>query len=202
MQIEIKCKGSANKKLKDLKILQGDLKELSEGNMLKLRNRIEKFGFDAPFFVYNNHILDGTQRFKVLQGMIADGFTLAKGEVPIVEIKAKNIADAKERILGYVSQFGKLTSDGLTEFIVDMPDLDFELLDLPDFDLDDFIDDYGGEGAGGGLTDEDDVPEPPKKAITKLGDLWLFDPYFECEDCGKRYEYDEGLKMKKGCSCG
>jgi hypothetical protein len=26
--------------------------------------------------------------------------------------------------------------------------------------------------AGGGLTDPDDVPEPPKKAITKSGDLW------------------------------
>ena len=172
MQIKIKCKGSASKKLSSLKILQGELKELSEANAAKLRKRIEKFGFDAPFFVYKNNILDGTQRLKVLQEMVADGWALPKGEVPVVEIKADSIQDAKERILGYVSQFGKLTSEGLEDFIADIPDLDFELLDLPDFDIDAFLEDGDFEDAGG-LTDPDDVPEPPEKAITNVGDLWL-----------------------------
>ena len=48
--------------------------------------------------------------------------------------------------------------------------------------------------------EEDDVPEPPAEPITKLGDLWLLGAYFECEDCGKHYEYDEGKAMGE-CHC-
>ena len=136
-KIQIKCKGSKNRKLSSLKILQGELKELSEENKTKLRKRIEKFGFDAPFFIYKSYILDGTQRLKVLQSMIEDGWELPKGEVPVVEIKATSIQDAKQRILGYVSQFGKLTSDGLSGFIEGI-DMDVDLLNLPDFDIEAF----------------------------------------------------------------
>jgi len=49
--------------------------------------------------------------------------------------------------------------------------------------------------------EEDEVPELPEEAITQVGDLWLLGAYYECEDCGKRYDYDEGKKMKD-CSCG
>ena len=48
--------------------------------------------------------------------------------------------------------------------------------------------------------EEDDVPEPPAEPITKLGDLWLLGAYFECEGCGKHYEYDEGKAMGE-CPC-
>jgi ParB-like chromosome segregation protein Spo0J len=49
--------------------------------------------------------------------------------------------------------------------------------------------------------EEDEVPEVPEEAITQVGDLWLLGAYYECEDCGKRYDYDEGKKMKD-CPCG
>ena len=49
---------------------------------------------------------------------------------------------------------------------------------------------------------EDEVPEPPAVPITKPGDLWLLGAYYECESCGKKYEYEEGRKMKEVCPCG
>lgn len=49
---------------------------------------------------------------------------------------------------------------------------------------------------------EDEVPEPPAEPITKPGDLWLLGVYYECDTCGKRYEYAEGQEMKERCSCG
>lgn len=49
---------------------------------------------------------------------------------------------------------------------------------------------------------EDEVPEPPAVPITKPGDLWLLGAYYECEACGKKYEYEEGRKMKEVCPCG
>jgi ParB-like chromosome segregation protein Spo0J len=49
---------------------------------------------------------------------------------------------------------------------------------------------------------EDDVPEPPADPITKPGDLWLLGVYWECDSCGKRVEYDDGITMNGRCSCG
>lgn len=48
--------------------------------------------------------------------------------------------------------------------------------------------------------DEDDVPEQVETRV-KPGDLWLLDPYWECDGCKKRYGYDEGKAMK-ACPCG
>ena len=45
-----------------------------------------------------------------------------------------------------------------------------DILSIDDLDLPDSID--GGE-QGEGLTDPDEVPEPPEKPITHTGDLWL-----------------------------
>lgn len=52
------------------------------------------------------------------------------------------------------------------------------------------------------LGDPDEVPEPPVDPITKPGDLWLLGVYYECDTCGKRYEYAEGQAMKERCPCG
>ena len=48
---------------------------------------------------------------------------------------------------------------------------------------------------------EDEVPEPPADPITKPGDLWLLGAYFECEDCAKRFTYEEGNAMGGECDC-
>ena len=47
---------------------------------------------------------------------------------------------------------------------------------------------------------EDEIPENVEP-VTKPGDLWLLGAYFECEDCGKKYEYKQGLEMS-ACPCG
>jgi hypothetical protein len=51
------------------------------------------------------------------------------------------------------------------------------------------------------LTDPDAVPDTPKEPKTKRGELWLLDPYFECESCKKRYSYEDGKQMTE-CPCG
>ncbi len=49
---------------------------------------------------------------------------------------------------------------------------------------------------------EDEVPEPPAVPITQPGDMWYMgDVHFECESCGKRYEYEAGLAMDGVCPC-
>lgn len=36
-----------------------------------------------------------------------------------------------------------------------------------------------------GLTDPDDVPEPPPEPVTRPGDLWLLGTYTTCPHCGE-----------------
>ena len=153
--IAIKCKGSKRILISSLKTIQGDLKSLSEENHAKLRRRIETIGFDAPLFVWRNNVLDGTQRLRVLEAMLCDGWSLPRGEVPVCEIQAKNLAEAKERLLGYVSQFGHLDHDGFVEFTADL-EVDFSTLDFPGFDMeglevpDPDTNQYSGQGSGDG----------------------------------------------------
>jgi len=159
--IAIKCKGSRMAPLSSLEIVQGDLKELSKKNYEKLRQRIEEKGFDAPLFVWQNKILDGTQRFRVLGQMLKEGWELPGGMVPICDIDAIDLQEAKERLLGYISQYGKLTEDGLYEFVSDMPDIDgvLDSLDLPDFDMETFKASFFGNETGGESEGGANVPD-------------------------------------------
>lgn len=129
--IKISCKGSRMAKLDSLEIIQGDLKELSDENLGKLKKRIETKGFDAPFFVWQNMILDGTQRKRALESLIAEGWNLKNGEVPVCDIKADSLNDAKDRLLGYISQFGKITDVNLSEFIESIEWPDVENIEIP-----------------------------------------------------------------------
>lgn len=133
--IKIVCKGSRLATLSKLEVIQGDLKELSRENYEKLRKRIETKGFDAPLFVWKGNILDGTQRYRVLVAMIEEGWVLPAGKVPVCDIKAKDLKEAKERVLGYVSQYGKVTHTGLNDFLNGIEEPDFETMNLPEFDF-------------------------------------------------------------------
>ena len=167
-KVKVKCRGSSTRKLSELKVLQGDLKELTKENYQKLRNRIQKYGFDAPFFIWDNYILDGTQRKRVLEEMFKEGWTVDK--VPVVEVQADNINDAKQRLLGYVSQYGDISDDGLYEFLNGIEEPDLESLDLPDFDMD---------GFAAGFLDNKDLPEPDSDKDTEAE--------HKCPKCG--YEW-------------
>lgn len=54
--------------------------------------------------------------------------------------------------------------------------------------------------AGGGGDEFDATPaEGPTRA--NVGDLWLVGCYFQCDACGKEYDYEVGKKMN-ACPCG
>jgi len=133
--IEIKCKGSGLISIDDLEIIQGDLKKISPQNRKKLRHRIETVGFDAPLFVWRGKVLDGTQRLNILRDMLKDGWRLPQGKVPVCDIEARDLAEAKDRLLGYVSQYGDINEKGLFDFLKDIPSIDLDHFDLPDFSL-------------------------------------------------------------------
>lgn len=182
--VEIRCQGSMELPLADLKPFQGNLKDLSQENYTKLKNEILRHGFSEPVSVWKNegswYILNGHQRIRALQGMESEGYKVPK--VPVSIIHAKDIKDAKERVLALTSQFGQITDEGLYEFMNESG-LDIDYLDglrFPEVDLDKWKDNFI-EGIA--------ALENSSKEL----DLNAFDNFkHECPRCG--FEWDDSTK--------
>ena len=131
-EIRITCKVYDSVSINDLNILQGDLKEFSEEAYHKLRKNIIELGFSFPFFVWDDgeklNLLDGTHRKITVDRMKLEGF-IFPDKLPIVRIFAKNLQEAKRKLLASTSSFAKITEKGFLEFV---NDIDF---DRDDFDL-------------------------------------------------------------------
>ena len=183
--IKIECTGTENIDLDNLTELQGNLKDLSKENYDRLKGSIIKYGFSFPLFVWKsegkNFIIDSHQRKKTLQKLKDEGYKIPP--LPTVFINAKDRIEAKEKLLQLNSNYGKITQDGLYEFINEP---DFEIsqdmlqdIDLPEFDMDKFDAAFyedesdGLEGNEGGFeiikeaTLSDLAPSPEENAIIK-----------------------------------
>ena len=116
--------------IKDLVYFQEDLKYLTKEAYEKLRNSLQKKGFLTPFIVWIDqhqkvNLLDGHQRLNVLRKIGMNENT----KVPCLQIKAENIKQAKENILCISSQYGEMTQETLSDFVLnnnlDIADLSF-----------------------------------------------------------------------------
>jgi len=192
-KIRIECEGATSLPLSSFSDFQGNLKSLSKQNYQKLRGVILDLGFSAPIFVWKNsganYILDGHQRLKTVQEMVSnEGFEC--GELPICWINAKTEKEAKQKLLGYLSQYGKLEEQGLYEYVheseIDPASL-IDGYDLPGIDANDFIESYFNEPKEG-LTDDDEVPViSENKFGVELGHIWaLGDHRLLCGDSTDR----------------
>ena len=128
---------------------------------------IQEFGFRQPIVIDEEGvIIVGHTRFKAAQklGLEKVPVHVAKGLTP-AQVKAYRLADNK------TSELAEWDYDLLPIELADLQGMDFDL-DLIGFSSDDLaklLDPDVQEG----LTDPDDVPEPPDEAITQPGDLWV-----------------------------
>ncbi len=140
--IRINCEGAAKLKLSELSIIQGDLKSLDDKNYEKLKRHIIKHGFSDAFRIWKgtekfkgkNCILDGTQRWRVVDRMVTkEGYKIeGDGRLPVDWIKAKDYKEAKQILLGLASQFGRVDKQGLYEFLMDT---DLTMQELDDYNF-------------------------------------------------------------------
>lgn len=165
-QVLIACEGASLADIEDLHELQDELKALPEEAYAKLREEILNTGFAFPFSVWRDAkkkhwIIGGHQRKKALQRLKSEGFSVPK--LPIVLVEAKNIKEAKRRVLQDVAQYGKINAQGLYDFMEDAS-LGYEdvyaAFNLPDFDMETFETKFFGEKDGG--------PSAPPAAPDKL----------------------------------
>lgn len=179
-KIEIKCKAAEFVSIDKFTEIQGTLKELSVKNYEKLKNSILKYGFSFPVFCWKQKntywILDAHQRLKTLK-KLAEEENYFIPPLPVVFVECDNKRQAKEKLLMLNSNYGKITDEGLYEYLNEIGnEIDFDSikldLELPGIDLDMFEQGFLKETDSEVL---DDVPEIPKNPLSKVGDIFL--PY-------------------------
>ncbi len=149
---------------------------INDGAVDAVAASIREFGFRQPVVVDEEGvIIVGHTRYKAAQqlGLEKVPVHVAQGLTP-AQVKAYRLADNK------------------TGELADLQGMDFDL-DLIGFSSDDLaqlLDPDVKEG----LTDPDDVPEPPDDPITQPGDLWILgDHRLLCGDSSKPEDVDRLL---------
>ncbi len=149
---------------------------------------IRQFGFRQPIVVDTEGvIICGHTRYKAAQklGLEKVPVHVAKDLSP-EQIRAYRIADNK------TAELATWDYELLPIELSALQGMDFDLglLGFSQDDLAKLLD----PGVQEGLTDPDDIPEPPDEAITKLGDLWVLgDHRLLCGDSSKAEDVDRLL---------
>ena len=140
-KVTVSCSSAATIELDEFVPFQGELKTLSEGSYERLKTSILKYGVSFPFYVWEHkgkkYGIDGHQRDRVLRNMRDEGYQIPP--LPVDFIQARDMREAREKIVVLCSQYGKLSEESIHRFISEA-EIDFadfkEVLDLPEIDLD------------------------------------------------------------------
>ena len=168
----------------------------SDEQIAQIAASIREWGWTVPILVdERGEIIAGHGRVLAAQ-------RLGLEDVPCMV--AEGWTEAQRR--AYVLADNKLTLNGGWDEDL----LKIELDELQGFDFDLGLTGFGEDELAKmlaepteGLTDPDEIPEPPADPVTVLGDVWLLGAHFECTECRKTFSYAEGLQFKDdGCPCG
>lgn len=139
----------------------------ADEQVVQIAASIREFGFTNPV------LIDETGGIIAGHGRVMAARKIGLDEVPCIRLM--HLTDAQKR--AYVIADNKIAlnsgwdNEMLKLELSDLKGLDFDL-DLTGFSTDEInalLADKGTEG----LTDPDDVPEPPVEPVTRLGDVWI-----------------------------
>jgi hypothetical protein len=161
---------------------------VNDGAVDAVATSIREFGFRQPIVVDTEGvIICGHTRYKAARklGLEKVPVHVAKDLTP-EQIKAYRIADNKS------AELADWNYDLLPIELAELQEMDFDL-DLLGFDEKELAN-LLNPGTQEGLTDPDDVPEPPDEAITQPGDLWILGNHrLLCGDSGSPADLDRLL---------
>ena len=163
----------------------------SERNIDTIRGSLARFGQTKPIVLAENgqSIIAGNGTWYAAKALGWTHIAAATSSLKEAEAVAYGIADNR------TAELAEWDEDTLAELLDALPE---DLQEVAGYDPEELAELLK---IPTGDPHEDEVPPVPKDPITKRGDLWLFDAHWVCDDCGKRYEYQEGVDMKE-CPCG
>ncbi len=149
---------------------------------------IREFGFRQPVVVDEEGVIVvGSTRYKAALklGLETVPVHVASGLTP-AQVKAYRIADNK------TAELADWDQELLVQELADLQQIDFDL-DLIGFSNEELQELFQAEIALG-LSDPDDIPEPPDDPVTRPGDLWLLGEHrLLCGDAGRAEDIDRLL---------
>ncbi|OQA02276.1 MAG: ParB-like nuclease domain protein [Planctomycetes bacterium ADurb.Bin401] len=180
-------------KIEEVKSYENNPRDNS-GAVDSVAQSIKQFGFKVPVIVDKNNVLvAGHTRvlaakklgFETVPAIKADDLTED-------QVKAFRIADNK------LHELSSWDYELLPLELSQLQDANFDL-ELLGFDSDE-IAKILDPGIKEGLTDPDDVPEPPAEPITKPGDIWMLGEHRLL--CGDSTNRDDIIKLMKSDKAG
>lgn len=177
------------KKLSDLTAHPRNPRKISDPKLKMLEKSLARFG-DLSGFVWNvrfNRLVGGHQRGKVLPpdaeihatplkekskvGTVAAGHVLIDGERFAYREVDWDENIEKAAMIAANKHGGEWDFKILPELLLDLDQMNFDL-ELTGFDNEEMVNIMAPTSGLSPIKGEDDVPEPPKKATTKRGEVW------------------------------
>lgn len=167
-----------------------DLKP-SDPEYEKLKKSILEFDYVDPL-IWNErtgHVVGGHQRLKVLRELGRTEIEVSVVDLPEEKEKALNLALNKVQ--------GEWDLPSLEDLLAEIKTFKFEDVEITGFGADEIEGILAGSATGKeGLTDPDDVPEPPEEPVTKRGDIWILGNHRLM--CGDSRSSDDVAKLMAG----
>ena len=180
-------------KIKELSTDPANVRKHDERNLDAIKASLQRFGQQKPIVVDSKGIVvAGNGTLLAAKSLGWKEIQIVRTELEGADATAYAIADNR------TAELATWDEDALARTLAALQD-DESIEELVSGFNEKEIEDLIGKNIGD--IEEDEVPEVPEEAITQVGDLWLLGAYYECDDCGKKYDYDEGKKMKD-CPCG
>ncbi len=170
---------------------------LNEGAVAAVARSLEQFGFRQPIVVdAEGVIIVGHTRWKAAQSLGLKKVPVHVADLDPVKARAYRIADNQ------TATIAEWDLDLLPQELRELEAADFDMSALgwsPE-DLDALL--AGTDGPAGGNADADDVPEPPKVALTRPGDLWVLGRHrLLCGDSTRPGDVDRLLDGQRAALC-
>ncbi len=170
---------------------------LNDAAVEAVARSLREFGFRQPIVVDTQGvIIVGHTRWKAAQSLGLKKVPVHVADLDPVKARAYRIADNQ------TATIAEWDMDLLPGELRDLENADFDLsiLGWSPEDLDAML--AGADGSGGGNADADDVPDPPKVALTRPGDLWVLGKHrLLCGDSTKPADVDRLLGGEKAALC-
>ena len=165
----------------DLIPYKNNSRKHSAGQIKRIENSIKEFGFNNPVLIdTNNIIIAGHARTQAAKNLGLESIPFIRLE-NLTEKQKKAYVIADNRLAELSEWDNDILSAELRELLEE--DFDLKLIGFEDFDFKD-------------LEEEDDVPEIPSEAVTKLGDVYILGRHRLM--CGDATSIDSLEKLMQG----
>ena len=153
------------RKIAELKNDPANARKHSPRNLKAIRDSLDVFEQQKPIVVDSRGVvIAGNGTLEAARELGWEEIAVVVTDLDPAHAQAFGIADNR------TAELAEWDTDVLGQLLEGMDSDLADILSIDDLELPDSID--GGE-QGEGLTDPDEVPEPPEEPITQTGDLWL-----------------------------